>query len=134
VEKEEFGKAKLAERVRQLGRLKRFLKDNSNSQNWIVSINGSFWWSVWVRQPGEWLGVFYIFQCQELDYETVWQGQAFWQNEFVGSSIYGVVAFRQTICMAEALPNHHASESHCVRLPVYRTFRSLRLADLAIFS
>jgi len=33
VEKEEFGKAKLAERVRQLGRLKRFLKDNSNSQN-----------------------------------------------------------------------------------------------------
>jgi len=29
MEKEEFGKAKLAERVRQLGRLKRFLKGNS---------------------------------------------------------------------------------------------------------
>ncbi len=52
----------------------------------------------------------------------------------VKSPIYGVVAFWHTICMAEGLLNHHASESRCVRLPVYRTFRSLRLADLSIFS
>ncbi len=53
----------------------------------------------------------------------------------VKSSIYGVMAFRQTSGIPHVWPEPCRSTTpRNLRLAVYRTFRSLRLADLAIFS